>query len=568
MASVKLPSGERLMRDVRMIAQWERLSGSPGERQAFEYIQRELRAAKVQTKLLEHTALISLPGRASFRLLSSDEELACITHSFASPARNLEAAVVYLEGSASPSAQGVGGCIVVTEGLAMPGRVAQLQRAGAVAAVFMNRDPQVHEMIVSTVWGSPTPDRLADLPAIPAVSMAGKSAQRLRHALDGQGAGAWLLRARLSAEAETSWRTLPLLIADLPGDVEDSFVLLAGHVDSWYVGAMDNGGANAAMMEVARLLARSKRYRGLRVAFWSGHSHGRYAGSTWYADTHWEDLDAHCAVHLYIDSIGGRGASLLTSGYCMPETRAVGAAAVKKLSGQEYTGSRVGRSGDQSFLGIGIPSLFMTLSEHPKDGPEASRDFAITGSDSGGLGWWWHTPEDTPDKLDPVLLARDTGIYFEAIRTLCREPVLPLDYAATAGELLAQLRELDGRLGDRFDLGPCIEEARGFERAAKALRTRIQKVGVGRRRHVEEINTTLMRIGRALIPVLYTRAGRFDHDPATSIPALPPLAGAEQLARTPGESPEAYALSVALNRGRNQLTQALREARQIVEEAK
>src|SRR3970040_1891616 len=69
MASSGTLSGERLMRDVRMIAQWERLSGSPEERQAFAYIERELRAAKVRTRMLEHPALISLPRRASFRLV-------------------------------------------------------------------------------------------------------------------------------------------------------------------------------------------------------------------------------------------------------------------------------------------------------------------------------------------------------------------------------------------------------------------------------------------------------------------------------------------------------------------
>ena len=35
--------------------------------------------------------------------------------------------------------------------------------------------------------------------------------------------------------------------------------------------------------------------RGLRVVFWSGHSQGRYSGSTWYADTHWEELERRAA---------------------------------------------------------------------------------------------------------------------------------------------------------------------------------------------------------------------------------------------------------------------------------
>jgi len=145
--------------------------------------------------------------------------------------------------------------------------------------------------------------------------------------------------------------------------------------------------------------------------------------------------------------------------------------------------------------------------------------------------------------------------------------VLPLDYTATAGKLVAQLRDLQERLGDRFDLSSCLEEARGLERATKAIRAKVRKIGVGRWRHVEGINRALMRLSRTLIPVLYTRAGRFDHDPATSIPPLPPLAEAEQLAGVAPGSPEAHSATVALTRGRNRLTQALRKARAIAEEA-
>src|SRR3970040_1326287 len=69
MASSGTLSGDGLMRAVRMIAQWERLSGSPEERQAFAYIERELRAAKVRTRVLEHPALISPPRRGPVRAL-------------------------------------------------------------------------------------------------------------------------------------------------------------------------------------------------------------------------------------------------------------------------------------------------------------------------------------------------------------------------------------------------------------------------------------------------------------------------------------------------------------------
>jgi hypothetical protein len=76
-----------------------------------------------------------------------------------------------------------------------------------------------------------------------------------------------------------------------------------------------------------------------------------------------------------------------------------------------------------------------------------------------------------------------------------------------------------------------------------------------------------MSLGRTVIPVLYTRAGRFDHDPATALAPLPALAEAEVLAAAEPGSPEAHAAGVALTRGCNRLIHALRQARIIAEEA-
>lgn len=546
-------SSERLMEDTRAIASRVRLSGSAEERQAFAYIERRLQDAGLRTQQYEHDALISLPQTATLQLLDvSAGEIPCITHSFgaSTPPAGLEGRAVYVRDIGRDLA-GVKGAIAVVDGLAMPTVVSTLQAAGAAGIVFLNRDRLVHEMIVSTVWGSPTPAQRNQLPSVPVVSTAGTGAARLRAQLKGEQP----LRCHLTTTVQTGWRRLPVLTADVAGTDEETFVLLAGHVDSWHYGAMDNGGANAVMMEIARLLVRARPRRGLRVAFWSGHSHGRYAGSTWYVDSHNRDLDAHCAAHLYIDSVGGRGATELQSGYCMPETRAIGAYVIAALTGQQYRGSRVGRSGDQSLLGIGVPSLFMTLSEHPADGPDASRDFAITGSAAGGLGWWWHTPEDTVDKLDPATLTRDAQIYAAAIHILCTSSVLPFDYSATARELATELRTLQAQLGDRFDLSDCIGEADHLQ---------AEVVQFAKKAPPAVANRALMRLGRILIPVLYTQAGRFDHDPATSIPPLPPLVDAARLADSDPASDEAKALHIAAVRGRNRLLQALGDARRCI----
>src|SRR5207249_5728858 len=91
-----------------------------------------------------------------------------------------------------------------------------------------NRDPLVHEMIVSTIWGSPTLSQLGRLPSIPVVSAAGDGAARVRV----RAAGGRRVRVRLTTAVQTGWRRLPLLVADLDGTGDDTFVLLAGHVDS------------------------------------------------------------------------------------------------------------------------------------------------------------------------------------------------------------------------------------------------------------------------------------------------------------------------------------------------
>src|SRR5688500_6613614 len=88
-------------------------------------------------------------------------------------------------------------------------------------------------------------------------------------------------------------------------EADPTFVMLTGHLDSWYLGAMDNATANATMLEVARLMAaqRTRLRRGVRVLFWSGHSHGRYSSSAWYADNFFVELDERCVAHVNADCL-------------------------------------------------------------------------------------------------------------------------------------------------------------------------------------------------------------------------------------------------------------------------
>ena len=86
----------------------------------------------------------------------------------------------------------------------------------------------------------------------------------------------------------------------------DSFVLVSGHYDSWYEGITDNAVSDAILLEYARVLYahRSELKRGVRIAWWSGHSDGRFSGSTWYCDSHYADLRKNCVAHVNLDLTG------------------------------------------------------------------------------------------------------------------------------------------------------------------------------------------------------------------------------------------------------------------------
>jgi hypothetical protein len=395
-------------------------------------------------------------------------------------------------------------------------------------------------MIVSPVWGSPGRRGRELLPRTPVVSVTDETAAVVQTHL-----AAGRRRLRVVTEVDTAWRRTPLLLAHLDGGAED-FVLLSGHLDSWHRGAMDNGSANATMMEVARVLAgrREALPRGLLVAFWSGHSHGRYSGSAWFADERCAELSTRCVAHVNVDSVGGRGATQIGRGVTTAALRGLGAAVIRELTGDEFTGTRVGRAGDQSFLGHGVPSLWMSLSEQP----------------DGGLGWWWHTTEDTVDKIDPDLLLRDARIYALAVARLVTCPTLPLDAAAEAGEVADRLGALAAAAGpDGFDLAPAT--ARAAELAALAAdlelrRPQADRLPAAARAFDRAIVATL----RPLVAAGYTTAGPWEPDPALAVPPLPLLDPVQGLADLPPDSDEARFLRVDMTRARNRVVAALETA--------
>lgn len=533
-APVDEVDGARLMGHCGAFARYVKLSGSAEELASMRYVQGEMDAAGYRTTLLSHDAYISLPGAAS--VLVDGVAVAAITHSFsqASGPGGLTGRVVYVGegGEADFAAAGdVRGAIVLAEGIANPGVASRAAKAGAAGQLHISPHGHLHEMCISPVWGSPGPETFGNLPQTVTCTVSDGDGGALRDRVKAGDAPVVVLHAAV----DTGWRKTPILVAELDGpEVDGPFVLFSGHHDTWYFGVMDNGSANATMIESAKVLARHRAQwkRGLRLCFWSGHSHGRYSGSSWYVDTHWDELDRRCAVHVNVDSTGGVGATVLTESAAASELTGLASEVIRAETNAAHEGRRTSRSSDMSFWGVGVPSMFGSLSHQPP-APVKMRQ---------ALGWWWHTPHDLLDKVDEANLVRDTRVFVRALWRLLSDAVLPLDYAAHADALLTELAGIEAKLAGRMSLAPLVAGAAALRVAASGVVS----------------DAALMAASRALVPVDYTTGDRFRHDPALPQPAWPVLQPIRDLAAA-AEDAVPFAAVDAL-RARNRMQHALRTA--------
>jgi len=554
-----------------------RVSGTQDDWKSAEYVARCLREFGIHVDMYEFESLISHPIRASLRLVSPQQkEMYVKTRAFSgvSPAEGLVGEVVYvpttsagvglLESVAGDeySRLDVRGKIVLSE-RGGPDGVEDAQNAGAIGFIHLwpSGEDVVHDMTAGPVWGTPVPETAGRLPKIPAVAIRRHEGVMLRD-LAAEGPVKVILRT----EVDTRWRRLLLPVATIEGSEEPQlFGLIGGHLDSWYVGITDNATGNACCLELARILHRhrSQLRRSVKIAWWPGHSYGRYSGSTWFCDRFWEELHWRCLVYDNIDSPGVIGATDYAKVTAMAETKDLAEFVVREITGQETIGIRPQRAGDQSFWGAGVPSIFMLLSEVPK-----SEGAAVGGS---GGAWWWHSEYDTLDKCDLDILRKDTQIHLLANLRILNSPVVPFRYGPMGAEFEELLTGYHERAGTRFDLGPALELAKEFRRLAERVDS---LVDAARTRgddgtDLATLNRRLMALSRICNPVLYTRTWQFEQEGAVPVPALPGLQPATQLAAMEPDSDHYRFTVTKLVRERTRTRYALRcaidKAREILD---
>lgn len=557
---IKKVNPDYLMDYTTEISKQVRLSGSVEELDAFRYIERTLRGFGLETKLTFSDAYISLPMDSELRV--DQISYRCITASMAAPTgeKGIEAQLLYVGDmkGLQELAEQVPGKAVIYHGFAGRAQVQKAEQAGAAACIFINGE-RLHNMIVSPVWGNPTPDTFSLIPKISVVSVDKYDGEKLIKQAE---TGAV---AHIVTRVDTGWRKIPTLIAEIKGKVEpEKYILFSGHVDSWEYGAMDNASANATMMEVGRILADQPLRRSLRLAFWSGHSHGRYAGSTFYMDTNYRDIDDHCLFHINVDSVGAIGATVVSEGNIMPLTKRLAVKVIAEQTGQTFVGKPFGRSGDQSFWGAGVPSAFMAFSGQPyvSDPVDVDTRYMITqfnnGPLSSGFGWWWHSTEDTIDKIDAQYLQRDAAAYLSYVFHCCNDSLLPLDLEAGLDELKKQLQAYRQKIEGYLSWAPVGHALDGFEQATNEV-----IAACGREWNEPQLavlNETVQTIAKTIVRLMQVGHSKFEHDPALPMPPIPLLADIHQLEKYQDDEHQRLMLLTKIQRRLNQTESILHDA--------
>ncbi|SFK86606.1 M28 family peptidase [Falsiroseomonas stagni] len=446
----------------------------------------------------------------------------------------------------APGVPDVTGKIVLFRGMILAEKILHFAALGAAGVIAVNPGPDMHWGSGSAIWGTPDLDDLPARTPIPGCAVSKPDGDALIAAASRGDS------ATLTTVVEEGWFDQVLPEVRIPGQ-EPDFALLHGHYDSWDVGVGDNATGDACMLEVARVIHANRQHlkRGVRICWWPGHSTGKFAGSTWYADEFARDLARHCVAHMNCDSPGCRDATDYPTIPWMAENRAFVTDAVRDATGKVAGGKRPTQSSDFSFNNLGISGCFSASSRIPKEEVERRGWYFVMGN---GGNTAWHTDRDQMEVADPGVLLTDIRLYALALFRLATLPAVPLDPGALVADLQGHLARYAKAAGDRFDLSPA---ARAFDGLAAKLAA------------FEATNTdpalatrTRLAVLRQFVPLDYVRGTRYRRDIGLPAPPLTHLAVAAELDRYP---PAALGFATtSLKRGLNHVLAAVEAAAEAI----
>lgn len=560
-------------------AQGEKLSGTPVNERAVDYIMETLRGIGVEASAPGFQAWLGFPDLfgAEVRVVEPEERaLSCVALAQCASA-SVEGELVYVGGGGLNDYEGVEAAnkVVLVDFSLPPARpwknyVAGVLKGAVGQIVISHAGPReaLNRGTVKSVWGNPVPENIGDIGRIPVVNVSREDGEYLLRLLD-----RGHVRIKMKAESLRGFYEVRQPMARVEGR-ETSFVLLGSHMDAWGAAATCNALGCASTLEAARLMKkhRGRLRRGLELLWFQGHETGIMSGSTWYVDNLWDDLTANCVAYLNNDTTSMIHSTVYTADGD-PVLRDFLIDTVRELAETEGApfrepGARYfpRKYGDQSFYGVGVPSARVQMGLTP-EGREAV---------GPGGGWWYHSEHDTLDKCDPETMYMAEKAQTLVLLRLCTLPVLPYRIERLADWTLEALTEIEGLAEGAIDLGGLKERAVVFKEKALALdeatdrlAERLEEGAKGLEEEVRAANSCMMKVSRVMNPVKYTLRGRYDQDyyGAEYVQPIPVLRPVSELAVLDLDSTEYNTLRTKMVRAMNAVSDTLIEAGFITEYA-
>lgn len=548
----------------------ERMSGTEEEKKVVEYYRRVFQAEGISFAAYELDGFVSFPIDGSISVTSPEPwEIECnvFAQIISTPPEGVKGELVFVGAGGYEDYEGkdVRDKIVLTELSYAPPRPEKVRIAlekGAIGVAMMNWGLPEHGTLpcgtVKPIWGNPTPDNFEKMVKIPVLGLRRRDGEKLASLCRQQ-------RVEIVMKAKTlrEWRKIILPMAKIEGSgkEKDQFVIVGGHYDCWKAGATCNGTGNGATLEIARALNKYKAQlnRSVWFVFWPGHETGVMEGSSWFVDYFWRDLNKNALIYLNLDSLGMRDTvEFYATG--SREAKDFHLNVEKNVLHTETKHQPLKKTGDQSFFGIGVPALYGRTHHSPEQMKEWH---------GATLGWWYHSDEDTLDKVDLAKYEMSLKVNCAYVWELCTSRVIPFEFVGVSEEINQRLEALNAICGQAIDLNPGIALARELRKESQYL------AGFDGKKlndaQAELLNRTILKMSRILIPLTSSVIGKYGQDSygltalSTKIPALYEL---EALGQMDPASHDYKLLYTKMLRERNRAFDTIEAALELVETTK
>ena len=540
-------SGTRAKDYVAKIIQFHRIQASPGFRAAADYCREVLTGFGIAAEVLsfpanEHTQYWGQPmfqeweaTEATLHLIEpadkarkladfSEVKTSLIQRSI--PVNNLEAEVVLLEnGEEEREYEGLDlqGKVVLTQGGLDRVRELAVGKHGAVGILFdgMRESLPIRQRIdlpdarqYTSFWWPPGDKKCFGFVLSP---REGENLRKLIKSQQQEGKPPVKVRARVVSRLYDG--QIEVVSALIPGETDEEVVAIA-HLCHPQTSANDNASGSAALLELARTLqtciagGKLPRPRCSIRLLWVPEMTGTFA----YLATH-EDEIARMVAGVNLDMVG-QNQDLCGSVFIIERTPAVTSSFVSDLMErlrEEWMGET------QNLAGFAAYPLF----RHTVSGFSGGSDHWILSDPTVGvptpmlIQWpdkFYHTSEDTLDKVDPRMLAVVGGLaaaYVYFVANAGQREVIALGHEMHARFRARLARSLQEALIEALD-------ARNAEDLARAATCMEKRAAFACERQKEAIHTLLRLAPQAerLVSDLCLKADAAVHDEAERVRAV------------------------------------------------